>query len=395
VLRLLERTKTLCLVSAAACALLGFTWQALKVHYLYSDNWTALFCTGGNFTLPPSLAWEHIYAFPNSAGYDGQFYHYVAHDPLLRTDISKYIDAPRLRYRRILLPALAYFAALGRQTWIDRAYIAVHLLFVFLGAWWLARYLGAEGRSPWWAVLFVFVPGVTISLDRLTVDTILTAFAAGFALYVKLEHRWRLYLLLVAAALSRDTGAILIAAYCIYQLVNHRFTRGLLFATAIVPTAAWYLFVQSKTEPFFYADAIEMLPFRGILSIVTSPVPYPFPAAINVLVTTLDYLVVLGMLWVFASSVRLLITKRPLGAIEIALILWTIAGICFPRTLWDDCCGIGRVFSPMLVLRVMRDAAQAGYAAIPVLLVGPRSWIQLGSEALRLIRAIARSALGG
>ena len=66
--------------------------------------------------IPPALAPENIYRFPNSDGYDGQAYHLVAHDPLALHGILTATADASLRYRRILLPALAYLVALGART---------------------------------------------------------------------------------------------------------------------------------------------------------------------------------------------------------------------------------------------------------------------------------------
>jgi len=110
-----------CVTSALLCVLSGLALQSLVVNFRYGGNWTALFYTGSNFKVPPALAGERVYVFPNSTGYDGQMYHYVAHDPLIRTDIWRYMDNSRVRYRRILLPAIAFLLAAGRQAWIDPA----------------------------------------------------------------------------------------------------------------------------------------------------------------------------------------------------------------------------------------------------------------------------------
>ena len=114
-----------------AVALL-MSWQFLTVHYNWHGNWTALFCTGGAARVPPQLA-PTTYRFAHSDGYDGQMYRYVAHDPLTGLGFSKYIDAPVLRYRRILVPALAFALAAGRHPWIDISFIVVIAGFVFAG----------------------------------------------------------------------------------------------------------------------------------------------------------------------------------------------------------------------------------------------------------------------
>ena len=60
-----------------------FAWWTLKVYAGHGGNWTALYCTGSRAILPPALHTENIYLFPDSWGYDGQFYHFIAHDPWL------------------------------------------------------------------------------------------------------------------------------------------------------------------------------------------------------------------------------------------------------------------------------------------------------------------------
>lgn len=125
---------------AALCVCLVFAWQALTVHFNYGGNWTALYCTGEFHPTPPSLASEHIYVFPHSDGWDGQFYHYIAHYVFLRGEMQKYVDAPRLRFRRILVPSLAALLSAGNSSRVDTAYLAVILLFDF---W-------ARGASPHW-----------------------------------------------------------------------------------------------------------------------------------------------------------------------------------------------------------------------------------------------------
>jgi hypothetical protein len=66
-------------------------------------------------------------------------YRYVAHDPFLRRGLDRYLDAPLFRYRRILVPMLAFTLTAGRQNWIDMSYIAVIAVSVFCGAYWLSR----------------------------------------------------------------------------------------------------------------------------------------------------------------------------------------------------------------------------------------------------------------
>src|SRR6476469_2787026 len=75
-------------VGAVALLLL---WQFLTVHYNRDRNWTALFCTGELREMPPELE-AGTYRFPNTYGYDGEMYRYVAHDPFLQRGFAQYVD---------------------------------------------------------------------------------------------------------------------------------------------------------------------------------------------------------------------------------------------------------------------------------------------------------------
>jgi hypothetical protein len=57
-------------------------WQVFVVHRS-GCNWTALFCAGDKHPVPPALGFAHVAQLRHSPGYDGQFYHYLAHDPFL------------------------------------------------------------------------------------------------------------------------------------------------------------------------------------------------------------------------------------------------------------------------------------------------------------------------
>src|SRR5438445_7604793 len=132
-----------CAAWAGATAAVLLAWQALIVQGDYGGNWTGLFLTGdAGGRVPPALA-SRTYLFHGS-GFDGQFYRLVAHDPFFRNGFAALMDVPADRYRRILVPGLAWLLAGGRMELIDPAFDAVILGFVFLGAWWLARFAAAR-----------------------------------------------------------------------------------------------------------------------------------------------------------------------------------------------------------------------------------------------------------
>ena len=58
---------------ALSAAVLILGWQALAVEYVYDGNWTALFCTGDHFPIPPRFQ-QGTYVFSGTEGYDAAFY---------------------------------------------------------------------------------------------------------------------------------------------------------------------------------------------------------------------------------------------------------------------------------------------------------------------------------
>ena len=114
---------------AVLVVLLALAWQHLTVKVNYGGNWTALFCTGDAIPPPAALESENIYVFPDSYGFDGQFYHYIAHNPIPPNELTSRVELPGLRYRRVLMPLLAYALSLGNQRAVDLGYVVAGLLF--------------------------------------------------------------------------------------------------------------------------------------------------------------------------------------------------------------------------------------------------------------------------
>jgi hypothetical protein len=378
--RLAASPRLRCAIFALACALCLFLWQALTVRYSYWGNWTALFCTGALYPAPPAaLAPENLYIFPNSFGYDGQAYHYIAHDPFFRRGFASSIDAPRLRYRRILVPGLAWLLAAGRDGAIDAAYIGVVIGFVLLGAYWLGRF------TPRWGVLFALVPATLISIDRLTVDVALAACCAGFALYTRQWRPWKLYAVLAAAALSRETGLLLVAACVLWLLTGRRFREATLFATAALPAAAWYIFVNLHTTPALF-DYLTPVLFSGILTRIFHPAALLASPPIHLLATVLDLLALAGvagaLAWAFLRAAR-----RALTPLAIAIYLFAFLTIVLaPGDPWAEVYSFSRTLTPLLLLCALDGLEQhRKWPLMAMLASDPRIGLQMGRQILNVL----------
>lgn len=317
-------------------------WQSLTVHVNYQGNWTALFCTGGDLPIPPSLL-PGTYVFPHSLGYDGQMYRYVAHDPFFNGEDHRYLDDAVLRGRRVLVPGLAWALAFGRQDWIDAAYIVVIWLFVFLGCYWCG-------------LVFLLLPATLISMDRLTIDIATCAITAGFVRYWVARANGKLYAVAALACLSRETGAFLLLGLLIESLVRKQWRRAALFSTAALPAAAWYVFLwlygpppsTSTGLPDWLMHAFEFGPLLRMLH----PVSYPFSPALTHLAQSVDAVSLAGMIAGFALAIWFAIRKwREAPAIAAGLFAASFVAVS-GAGFWDTVYGYARPFHPCCCSRL-------------------------------------------
>jgi hypothetical protein len=363
-------------------------WQALTVRYSYGGNWTGLFCTGSMPPgPPPQLQWERLFLFPDG-GYDGQFYHYIAHDPFLRRGFSASIDIPRYRYRRILVPGLAYLLAGGRDRGVDAAYIAVVWISIGLGAYCLSLFARRHAYPVWLGLLFVLVPAVLISIDRLTIDIALAACAVAFALYTEERAPWKLYLVLLAAGLARETGLLLPAACVLHAAGGRRFRAAGVFLSAAIPAVCWYGYVSLHTPP----EPRFALPdfFAGILHRILHPAPYTgYAASVAIWIQAADLLALAGIATVLCWAAWQAF-HRPWTPVPIAIYLFAILAIALAGdSIWAEAYGFGRTFTPLLLLAALQGLKTGSMLpALAMLALDPRIVLQMGGQVLNVVRGI-------
>jgi hypothetical protein len=385
-----KRNRTICLLYALSAALAVLSWQTATVHFNYGGNWSALFMTGDVYSAPPEL--PHTYIFPASAGYDGQFYRSVAHAPLFRADWARYFDLPRMRYYRILVPALAWLLAAGQGRLVDGAYIGVILCGVFLGTYWLALYAVEEGCPPAWGLAFLLLPATLVSIDRMTVDVALAALCVAFVRYTRKPSPVRLYLTLLLAPLVRDSGALLVAAQCGYDLFGKRWRRAAGYATAILPAAAWYIYVWNHVSAMGAVRTEQSLRFLprwmfkypgvGIVMELFRGDRYPFSPWLNRTLQWGDALTLCGFLALMAAGIWSL-RKRPWDVEQWAIVGFVLLALATSTpTFWRQVYSYGRPFSPLIFLAALRPLrCGAVWELVPVSLFTLRVLVQMAPQA--------------
>ncbi len=260
------------------------------------------------------------------------------------------------------MPLAAWLAAFGQLRWIDFTYIAEEILFVALGSYWCARLLERRGRSPWWGLLFVLTPATLASFDRMLVDGPVTALFAGFLLYCE-EKRWtRVWLLVMLAALARETGVLLAAALVIDRLRWHDWRRAAWYASSVVPAAAWYSFIAMRL-PFEGEPALYTAPAWGLLRRLAWLRPYPDPS-VQLLLRVTDVLAVLGLAISIVLAVRWLL-DRPIGPVSICVAMFAaMALVLGAPTYMEEAYGFARPVSPLLLWVLLEAVTRKSWTAV-------------------------------
>jgi hypothetical protein len=341
-------------------------WTAVRVHYAFGGNWTAVFWTGRDFPVPPDLA-AGTYVVEGT-GYDGQFYRYLAHDPFLQRDYSHSVDLPQMRFRRVLVPLASWLVAFGKQGRIDAAYIFLEMLFPGLGVYWCARLFVRRGRSAVWGLLFLLIPATLASFDRMLVDGPLAALFAGFLLYCE-EERWtRVWMLVMLAALTRDTGLLLGAALVSDRVLHRDWRRAAWFASSALPAVAWYGYVAARLPPDPQVPVLAF-PGWGLVRRLLWFRPYPDPR-LQILLRVTDVLAVLGVMISIVVAARWLRRGGP-GPVMICVAMFAGLALVLGSPLhMIDAFGYGRPVSPLLLWVMIEAVSRKAWSAlVPPLLV--------------------------
>ncbi|MGO9259655.1 MAG: hypothetical protein ACLQU1_25580 [Bryobacteraceae bacterium] len=391
-----KRVARVCLLYALLAVALGLCWQATLVYSLYGGNWTGLFYQGYGPRLPNDPIFAHTYVFPDHQGYDGQYYRIVAHDLLLNRGWYRYLDYPSMRYHRILVPALAWLLAFGQQRYIDATFIAVILLFLFLGVYWLGRYAVLFGRHPAWGLAFLLAPATLSGLERATIDIALTAVTVGLAPYLCTPPRSRslpfLLTLLLLAGLTRETGLVLVVACAAAALTRGDRRQLLVPCVAGLAALAWYAYVwlrvASRARP-----AIDYLPLGDVWENILLHHRAGYTGSGMVAIQLTYYLGVLGVLLAFFLVIRhcFAYAKSPGG---LAMLGLTLLGVFVdPAGMWWHVYAFGRVLAPLLVLLGLEYFSAGDWRkALPLCMVSPGMLAVSAASASRVLQHLVHKS---
>jgi len=340
----------------AAVAVLFWTLIVVVVaRGRYAGDIRGLLCIGEEAYLP--AAFETV-PRAGPSGYDGQQYAALATDPFLHHfDTTRAFDAPVYRAGRILIPLLAWLLALGHAA---PAIIAYQLLCWGLGlaaVFLVARWLAAEGRSPWWALLLVCSAGLAAAMIRSTPDAAALALMLA-ALFLHARGRFvPAVVMAVAAVLARETSYLVALAIAIEELWRRRLARAATFALIpLVPLVAWQLYLRS----------VLGAPRPSGVSRFTTPFAWA-PEKLPVVFATsgISWQEVFGLLAIAASTVAfVLVVSRPTtwAAPELAFLAFGVIGLVLTDRVYVETWGYARILIALPFLAsLVAERQQSGW----------------------------------
>ncbi|MGE3269875.1 MAG: AZOBR_p60025 family cell surface glycopolymer formation protein [Chloroflexota bacterium] len=216
--------------------------------------------------LPADRFWTEQTLVQPGVGYDGQWFFYLAHDPLLRApNPETYLDLPAYRYARILYPTLAWALALGQPAAIPWSLLAVNLLAVLVGALATFDIVRQLGASRWLAVGYAFSPPVLIGVSASLAEPMALALVAvGVALAIRGKH-WPAGIVLMLSVLAREPSILVPVAFGLYALARLDLRRGLAFLAPLSVPILWHLTILARlgSLPSAQSPSNFGVPFGG------------------------------------------------------------------------------------------------------------------------------------
>ena len=212
-----------------------------------------------------------------NAGWDGQFYYYIANDIFAQHDTASHIDSDAYRYQRVGIPALSkLFSLLLLQDWVSPfIYYLTHFLLILLGTAIAARFFTKHGTPAYWIIPWSVGMGTQITLLNGLPDGAADALLI-IAMIAAYEKKYLVYALSITfACLSREAyvafPAILISAEVIERYKNKKSLKPHSdFFPLLLPLVifiAWHTFIRLHFShtPGEQSPGILGLPLKSLL----------------------------------------------------------------------------------------------------------------------------------
>jgi len=311
-----------------------------------------------------------VFIYREHGGYDGLYYAQIAYHPDLGSpELERALDNPGFRSRRILMSAVAWLAALGREAWIADVFSWINIAAWLALAALLWRLLEVRDGRSWLAwVAVLFSAGALHSVRQSLTDLPALLLVAGAMMLIERGRLRSGVGLIAAAALTRETAVLAAAGPArVDWRSGGAWTRNVLLGLAVAaPLALWLWYVRERFGPGDAGTSNFTAPLLGWWRKWPEIVrEYEHPAFRWLVTTTL-----LATIGVSAQAVFFLVYRRlhdawwRIGAIHVVM------AACLGRAVWEGHPGsFTRVLLPMTL----------AFAVCAVRWRVPAAWLVLGA----------------
>ncbi len=301
--------------------------------------------------LPAHQFWTDNVIVQPGVGYDGQWFFYIAHDPLLRApDPETYLDQPAYRYARILYPTLAWALAFGQPAALPWSLFAVNLLAVLGGTVACVDILRQLQVNRWLAIGYAFSPPVIIGVSATLAEPVALALVvAGVALALRSRH-WLAGALLTLAVLAREPSLLVPLGFGLYALARLDWRRCAAYLLPLGVPIAWHLSILARlgSLPSSQSPPNFGVPFGGAyyrLGLLLGWHPPALGEAILPESVWPEVVVIVASIAVVLVGLTKILERRDVFAWQ----LWLQAALALGTTeaVWIGLGSYGRVLGPL------------------------------------------------
>jgi hypothetical protein len=233
---------------------------------------------GAKHVAEPDQLAGRVHVFPDSAGYDGQFYYQLALDPFSLEEVNGglYIDNGPYRHQRIVYPLLVWAFSLGQNTLVPDMLVFVNYVGLVVIAWLGGRFAQMHGRHALWGTLFSLYPGFLFTLTRDLGEIVAAMFLLAAVVALERERSSVIpTLLLTLAVLTRETTLVFVIALGVTlygSTTRWPEPRLTLVAVPLITVVLWQVALWAKWGrlPLLAGGENLGLPGVGLWSFVTA-----------------------------------------------------------------------------------------------------------------------------
>jgi len=234
----------------------------------YDYNFS-FFIQAGDTFVDANYTPNNILVFPNSYGYDGQFYYRLALKPFTaaKTDYGITLDSPHYRQQRIIYPLIVWIASVFLPISVPAALVLVNYTGLCFLGWIGGKFAQSLQRHALWGVVFALHPGFILVMLRDLNEITEVCFLLAALTCLRLNMRKTTFIYLTFAILAKEPALLAYIAILIY-FSKHKWSSFLTFRLEFLPLVvygAWQVWLYYQWQDFGIRDLHNNVgyPFAG------------------------------------------------------------------------------------------------------------------------------------